>query len=113
MKFLHVMSFLILPNFAHAISCNEAILSVITTPAYKIEKTTITKIGNENLVEVSSLVLGWYPKSDARSEYYYLVTATCQLKEGSKSTHISNLELYNDMPGEGGVYKKVLTKARQ
>ena len=93
---------------AHAaIPCQKAMEKAIQEPGTKskVISTSQVSIGDEPLVEVSQVVMRWYPDSESNSSYYYLVTATCR-KEAN------GYELYDDMPGEGGVTVKTISKAR-
>jgi hypothetical protein len=108
MKFLLIIAASLVTVSAYAATpCQTALDKAIQKPGFKtrIQTTTQVAIGDEPLVEVSQIVLRWRPDSDTNSLFYYLVSATCR-------TGNDGLELYDDMPGEGGVTVKTITKGR-
>ena len=83
------------------------------SPAVEFQTVNIMPVGSEPFVEVVALVYGWRPNADALSSFYYLVTATCRLRDSTGlPTRLSDLVVAETMPEEGGVIVKRIVKQR-
>ena len=117
MKFLLLLStFFILPHAVFAETnqtCQQAMDQTIKSwaPEFKYISVTTTAIGDEPLVEATAIVVTWIPRSETNSVYYIQVSATCVLGRNA-STDLNEMKLWTDMPSEGGVKMKVISKRR-
>ena len=117
MKNLATLLFAILVSAnAHAVSsCKDAMDKAISKriPSFRYQTLNVAPIGSEQMVEVTAMVYGWTPNSDTLSSYYFLVSATCKSTTSNPYTsHLEDLVLVSEMPGEGGVMVKTVTKQR-